>query len=153
MENRFVFLISFILFIAGVSCTTVQSINKTPSATTSGSRIIILERDTISAKDVGGFTCWRCKDYSSGGKVLVEVGYFGADSNIGPGFVLYDGGNTGVRAYYNRSGLEHRWDWGTNSTNFSFVIDTDGIGRYYDFSGVPKGELRNASSVYRCKRR
>ena len=99
------------------------------------------------------FTSWYCKDFVEGGPVLVEVGFFGDPGLAGLGFILYDGGYSGERTFYQRTGLEHRWDWGSNGCEYSFVIKTDGTGLYYDFTGVPKGESIKAREVYKCYRR
>lgn len=123
-----------------------------PSATESGPRTVLLNGEAYSEEDVGGFTSWYCKDYVERGRVLVEVGFFGDPGPEGYGFVLYDGGYSGERAYYSRTGLEHRWGWGTN-LDYVFVIEPDGTGLYYDFSGASVGERRSATEVYYCRQR
>jgi hypothetical protein len=47
----------------------------------------------------------------------------------------------------------YRWDWGPNKTDYSFVIKPDGVGLYYDFSYVQKGESIKARDVYKCYKR
>jgi len=69
------------------------------------------------------------------------------------GFVLYDGGYSGERTMYRRTGLEHCWDWGPNLNDYSFVIKTDGTGLYYDFSTMEDGESTKARAVYQCRQR
>ena len=70
------------------------------------------------------------------------------------GFVLYDGTNTGDLVIYRRDGLTHRWDWGTASHTYSFVIATDGTGLYYDFSTADDDGIKSeANNVYKCSRR
>jgi len=153
MRKRLTYLTSFVLFISLVSCSTVPTRTSVPSGTPSGPRTIVLDGDTVSEIDVRGFTSWYCQDYINGEDTLVEVGFFG-DSNLeGTGFILYDGGYSGERTYYNRTGIEHRWDWFQNKTNYSFVISTDGTGIYYDFSTVPVGEKTKGSSIYKCYKR
>ncbi len=94
--------------------------------------------------------CWYCQDFVDGGRILVEVGFFGDPSLEGLGFILYDGGYSGELTYYRRAGIEHRWDWGPNETDYAFVIQPDGTGLYYNFSSVSRAK---ASEVYRCYRR
>jgi len=155
MVKRLTYLTSFVLFISLVSCAT----SRRPSAThlddyyISGPRTIILDGDTISEKDVGGFRCWYCTDYIDGSKTLVEVGYFKGLGEIQVGFVLYDGSYSGTMTFYRRTGLEHRWDWGPNLGEYSFVVKTDGTGLYYDFSSVEEGESTKAKEVYKCRER
>ena len=153
MAKEVTYLMSFVLFMSLFSCATTQSLEHPPSATPSGPRTIVLEGESFSEKDVGEFKTWYCKDYVNRGPVLVEVGFFSNPSLEEFGFILYDGGYTGTIAFYQRTGLEHRWDWGPNLTDYSFVIKTDGTGLYYDFTTVAKGESTKASAVYKCFQR
>lgn len=133
----------FILLIT--SCLSVPA-----SATTTGSRTLILDNNTISELDTdNGFTAWFCKDYVYGGKVLVEVGYFDINGER-YGFILYDGGYTGEITTFYRDGLHYRWDWGKDN-EYSFVIKTDGVGLYYDFSSSKDGTAkpREVYSAYK----
>jgi hypothetical protein len=133
-----------------ISCV---SILRPPSANATGPRVIILNDKVISEDDVGGFTSWYCRDYVYEDRVLLEFGYFNDPNLSGIGFILYDGGYTGEFTLYQRSGVEHRWDWGPNETDYSFVIKPDGIGLYYDFSYARKGESIKARDVYKCYKR
>ncbi len=138
---------SFVLLVSLGSCATF------PSATPYGSpRTIILDGDRISESDVGRFTSWYCKDFSYGGRTLVEVGFFGDPELQGVGFILYDGGYSGKSTSYQRRGLEHRWEWGLIG-QYVFVIKTDGLGAYYDFSTVPTGESTKPREIYKCYQR
>ena len=137
----------FILILI-VSCTTHKS--TAPSATPFGPRTIILDNETFTEEEVEGFTSWYCKDFIREEQILVEVGFFGSLNLLG--FILYDGGFTGDAAMYQRMGLEHRWDWGSNAS-YAFVIKTDGTGLYYDFSSLSEGETTRASDVYKCYKR
>jgi hypothetical protein len=129
------------------------SITRPPSATTTGPRTIILGDTTVSEDDVGGFTSWYCRDFVYEEKgILLEFGYFNDSIFSGMGFVLYDGGYTGEFAIYQRTGIEHRWDWGPDG-NYSFVIKADGIGLYYDFTNVEKGQSIKAKDVFKCYKR
>ena len=61
------------------------------SATPYGPRTIVLDGDTYTEDEVGGFVSWRCVDYVYGGRTLVEVGTFQNEEMASLGFVLYDG--------------------------------------------------------------
>ncbi len=126
------------------ACATMQS------STLHGPRSIILSGKTYSEADLGQFVAWRCKAFVSSSGTLVEVGVFTKDELVNSGFVLYDGGNSGVLTQYQRQGLNHRWDWRSGGSGFSFIIKPDGAGLYYDFSSVPSGEKTKASDVYKC---
>lgn len=153
MGKTFKYLISLVIFMSLNSCTTFPLLLPPPSATQSGPRTIILDGKAVSEEDVGGFISWYCQDFIDGGRVLVEVGFFGGRKLEGLGFILYDGGYSGEYTNYQRTGIEHRWDWGPNENDYAFVIKPDGTGLYYDFSSVPKGKTINASDVYQCHRR
>ena len=153
MKKRLTYLTSLVLFILLISCSTTQTRVLPSSVTPSGPRTIILDGEMISEVDVIQFTSWYCKDYIDGEQTVVEVGFYDDIIFNKLGFILYDGGYSGEKTYYNRTGLEHRWDWGPNKTNYSFVIKTDGTGVYYDFSTVPDGESTKGKSVYKCYKR
>jgi len=62
---------------------------------------------------------------------------------------------TGIthRAIFSVKGLERRWDFGENSEGeygYAFVIDSQGGGAYYDFSGSETGEIVWPSQTYHC---
>jgi hypothetical protein len=138
------------LFIILISCV---SVSRPSSATQTDPRTIILDNETISEEDVGGFTSWYCLDYVYEEKgILLEFGYFNDSIYAGMGFILYDGGYTGEFTYYQRNGVEHRWDWGPDSI-YSFIIKPDGTGLYYDFTYAKNGESIKARDVYKCYKR
>ena len=139
--------------IATLALTACAMIAPLPSATPSGPRTIVLDGEAVTEEDAGGFVSWVCEDFVYGGRILVEVGFFGDPSFEGLGFILYDGGYSGELTYYRRTGLEHRWDWGPNENDYAFVIQTDGTGLYYDLSTVPTGKSAKANNVYQCHRR
>ena len=147
MVKRFTYLIGIVLFLSLVSCYGPSTL------TPSGPRTIVLDGTPISEEAMGGFVSWTCHDYSNPEGILVEVGFFGVSSLEGNGFILFDGGHSGELALYYRDGLEHRWNWGPNGTDYSFVIKTDGAGAYYNFSRAEDGETIKPSDFYKCKQR
>lgn len=152
MNNKIKTLIMFLFLVSLWSCTSHKPMVTLASLNHSGTRTLVLDGDTITDKEAGGFTCWYCKDYLKGGPNLVEVGLFG-DPQLGNiGFVLYDNSNKGEITRYKRAGLEHRWDWG-DGLPYSFTIKTDGTGAYYDFTGVPEGERIKPNEIYKCYQR
>lgn len=153
MKKAFTFLFSILLFLSIISCTSMPFLLAPPSATKPGPRTIIIDDKSISEEEVEGFISWYCQDYTNEGPVLVEVGYYGDPNLEGSGFILYDGGYTGESTYYRREGLERRWDWGPNGSDYTFVIVPDGTGLYYDFTTVKPGESTKAREVYKCHQR
>lgn len=120
-------------------------------------RVISVDGREIREADAGKFTSWVCRDYFQRGNVVVEVGYFNHPKLDGVGFVIYDGGNSGLLASYERAGLLHRWDWGWNDNRhaftYSFLMKPDGTGLYYDFSSAPAGHKDKADDIFRCQNR
>ena len=42
--------------------------------------------------------------------------------------------------------IQHYFVW----EDFQIVIDSDGTGRFWDFTGAKKGELRDSKETYEC---
>jgi hypothetical protein len=150
MAKEVTYLMSFVLFMTLISCATNRAVDHSPTTTATGPRTIILDGESFSEKEAGDFKTWNCRDISNRGPILVEVGLFSDPILKEFGFILYDGGNTGTITLYERTGLDHRWDWGPNLTDYSFILKTDGTGLYYDFTTVTKGEPTTARDLYKC---
>lgn len=126
------------------------------------SRIIQFGKSALSvSREDLSFITWKCRDdtASYNAKTLVEVGYVSLKTGGNGhkiGFVLYDGGDSGDDAQYSRDGLDHRWGWGDNpnrpgSLRFSFIVEPDNTGLYYDFRTSEDG-VAKANDVYKCRR-
>ena len=137
-------------------------------------RTLVLGGEELKAGEPWAFISWKCRDYSYGGKTLVEVGRATFPNEYKNsieyqeltneqkqeinklssmlGFVLYDGTNTGDLTTYKRDGLTHRWDWGSDGSSYSIVIKTDGTGLYYDFSTAKDGMKSKADDIFKCSR-
>lgn len=122
-----------------------------------GQRSITLGGKTFTESSQGEFITWKCRDYPSGSRILVEVGYFANTDSSSLGFVLFDGGTTGTLTHYGRQGINRRWDWGPGENDqsplggqFAFVLKPDDTGLYYDFSVVKTGETTKAADIYTC---
>ncbi len=137
-------------------------------------RMLTLDNKQYKEGEPWQFMSWKCRDYSYGGKTLVEVGrvsfpddyknnaaYKEMDDSKKEevdkllemiGFVLYDGSDTGDTTIYHRSGLSHRWNWGPESNSYSFIIKPDGTGLFYDFSTAENGKKSKADEIYKCSR-
>lgn len=129
-------------------------------------RTLTIGDNKLQESKPGEFTSWRCSDYYDGGKTLVEVGEIPSDylkrmsgdskeMNVFikmVGFVLYDGSNAGDITLYQRRGINHRWDWNLDGGSYSFIIEPDGKGLFYDFSTAKDGEKVKADNIYICRR-
>ena len=141
----------------GVSGTSSNSsVNSYSQKTISKDRTLNLGGYTVSETDFGGVERWYAVDkYSSDTKTIrFQVGYF-KENNIG--FILYEDGTIGEEAYFSRQGLDLRWDWGSYNRDgsdryrYSFVIEPDGTGLYYDFSTSTDGTAK-ARGLYQTKK-
>lgn len=146
-------MVSIFLFISLISCNSPQSASRPESTIPFDPRSIVLNDKTVSEKDVGRFTSWYCYDYVNDDKVLLEVGFFSNKKLKKVGFILFDGGNSGETTRYQRTGLEHRWDWGPSGADYSFIIQPNGTGLYYDFTTSSDGKKSKADGVYKCYQR
>lgn len=136
---KFVFFVAISLLF--ISCASMP--------TTSRDRQLSLNGYSVSESDFGGVERWYAVDkynYDSFiDEVRFQVGYF-KNNNIG--FILYGNGVVGEEAYFSRQGLDLRWDWGNyerdgeSKFRYSFVIEADGTGLYYDFSTSKDGTAK-----------
>lgn len=122
-----------------LSCTSAPS-TYTPS--TSRDRQLSIGGYSVSESNLGGVERWYVVDNynTSNTEVRFQVGYF-IESETGIGFILYGNGTTGELADFSRQGLDLRWDWGDN-LQYSFIIQPDGTGLYYDFSTSTDGKAK-----------
>lgn len=95
---------------------------------------------------------WECTELH-GSKVLV-VAKVVQVKGVEIGKVLVAGTGTIQTAQYSVAGFQRRWDFGLGtdgSFRYAFVIDPNGMARYYDFSNVKSGEKVQASMAFQCK--
>lgn len=137
MKKNYPLLLSVLFSFIFISCASVPS--------TSRDRMLSLSGYSISETEFGGVERWYAVDLynyeSLIDEVRFQVGFFKND-NIG--FILYGDGTIGEIAYFSRDGLDLRWDWGRKGKSFkySFVIEPDGTGLYYDFSTSKDGTAK-----------
>ncbi|MEW5894315.1 MAG: hypothetical protein AB1650_00915 [Candidatus Omnitrophota bacterium] len=143
MKNKFMF---SLLIVSLSGCASLSSlVSPKPRAITLG--------DTVYNEETSGkFICWECRDFIDDGRILVEVGIFSDPKLKDVGFVLFDGSNSGNITYYQRRGINHRWDWGPDWNDFSFIIEPDGTGLFYDFSNAKSKSIK-ANQVFKCWQR
>lgn len=108
-------------------------------------RNLTLSGVMISETAFGGVERWYAIDkynYDADDEVRFQVGYFKENNDVG--FILYEDGTIGEKTYFCRQGLDLRWDWSWdgNGYRYSFVIQPDGTGLYYDFSFSNDGKAK-----------
>ena len=91
---------------------------------------------------------WDCYEFFDGG-YLLSVGYITELPKIdgfSPGKLFLKGSESAIDTVYRLQGVQHYWNW----EDFQIVIDSDGTGRYYDFTGASEGEERTSKELYEC---
>ena len=67
---------------------------------------------------------------------------------------MYGKETEGEIAYFARDGLNLRWDWGEHKNGgykYSFIIEPDGTGLYYDFGASSDGTAK-LRGIYQTKK-
>ena len=97
---------------------------------------------------------WRCfarMDFTKK-DVLVELSRVtNYNEKFGYGEVSVAG--ITYRAEFYIAGFDRRWDFGDagSTWNYSFVINPNGDGAYYDFSNVEDGQSTSPNQMFSCK--
>ena len=89
-----------------------------------------------------------CYEYSYGGKYLFTIGYIPELKQDGyaVGKLFLKDSDAPIDTIYERTGVQHEWTW----EDYQIRINSDGTGRYWDFSDADKGEMVTSSEVYEC---
>ena len=95
---------------------------------------------------------WRCFDWVDFEKktVLIRLTRVTRHSeDLGFGEVSVAG--VSYMALFRVTGLDRRWDFGSDELpNYSFIIQPNGDGAYYDFSNVEVGGTTKPSQNFTC---
>ena len=148
MKKTIFYFLSILISLTLFSCASAPSFTKDRTLTLSGFSFLETE--------YGGVERWYAVDkynYDSlVDEVRFQVGHFIYNSSLG--FILYGKGTTGEEAYFSRDGLNLRWDWGHDGIKgymYSFIIEPDGTGLYYDFS-TSKDGIAKPRGIYKTKK-
>ena len=91
---------------------------------------------------------WDCHEYGYGGKYLLTIGYIPElfENGFYEGKLFLKDATAPIHTIYELKGVQHNWQW----DEFRIVIDSDGTGRYWDFSNADAGESVMSKEVYEC---
>jgi hypothetical protein len=91
---------------------------------------------------------WDCHEYGYGGKYLLTIGYIPELKKDGYalGKLFLKDAESPIDTIYELKGVQHHWVWG----DFKITIESDGTGRFYDFTGVEEGIKVNNKETYEC---
>ena len=96
---------------------------------------------------------WDCYEFGYGGKYLLTIGYIPElkNDNFYEGKLFMKDATSPIDTLYSLRGVQHYFNWlPTDNESYQIVIDSDGTGRFYDFSGADDGEERLSKETYEC---
>jgi hypothetical protein len=100
---------------------------------------------------------WDCHEYGYGGKYLLTIGYIPELKVEGfyEGKLFLKDATAPIDILYSRQGVQHRFVWVDDSISgleqsYQISIESDGTGRFYDFTGVEEGIKVNNKETYEC---
>jgi len=96
------------------------------------------------AKD---WIAWQCNDFVTSWEKILTAGYMPNDVSNGTIFL----GDTVINATHTLEGIHHNWYW--NNNRYQIVIESDGTGYYYDFTGTKYGQTVKPSEMYSFKKK
>jgi len=144
------------------SCVTTEDIKSVSKKVSNN--VLTKETKEVVKDDGIEFIEWKCYKWNLSDKYeqhLLNIGYFpvldelipNVDSNLGM-LELQDTLQV-IPIYYTLMGVKHTFTWGNFKkdvdTTFQINIDSDGTGRFWDFTGAEKNEKVNSSQTYDCK--
>ena len=102
--------------------------------------------------DVNNQSCdwkkWDCFSYGYAGDFILTIGYIPELKKDGyaVGKLFLKDAESPIDTVYQMKGVQHNWEW----DKYRIVIDSDGTGRYWDFSNADVGEEVMSKEVYEC---
>ena len=87
---------------------------------------------------------WDCYDRYDG-YYLLSVGYI-PELSDSRGMLFLKDSKEPIETFHSLQGVQHHWNW----EDFQIVIQTDGDGYFYDFTGAKSGEERTPRESYEC---
>jgi len=91
---------------------------------------------------------WDCYEFGYSGKYLFTIGYIPEINAEGiyEGKLFLKDTTSPIETAYRLSGVQHEWEW----DKYQIRIDSNGTGRYWDFSLAGEDEMVDSSELYEC---
>ena len=91
---------------------------------------------------------WDCFATGYAGDFILTIGYIPElkKDGMAVGKLFLKDSDAPIDTIYERTGVQHEWTW----EEYQIRVDSDGTGRYWDFSDADKGEMVTSSEVYEC---
>jgi len=96
---------------------------------------------------------WDCYEFAQDGMYLFTIGYIPElkKDSFYEGKLFMKDTTLPIDTLYSLRGVQHSFVWlPTDKESYQIVIDSDGIGRFWDFTGAEEGESRDSKETYKC---
>jgi len=95
---------------------------------------------------------WDCFATGYAGDFILTIGYIPElkKDGMAVGKLFLKDSDSPIDTVYQMKGVQHNWEWEANGDTFKIVIESDGTGRYWDFSGTEDGEMVMSKESYSC---
>ena len=86
---------------------------------------------------------WDCFATGYAGDFILTIGYIPElkKDGMAVGKLFLKDSDSPIDTVYQMKGVQHNWEWEANGDTFKIVIESDGTGRYWDFSDTEDGEM------------
>ena len=95
---------------------------------------------------------WDCFATGYAGDFILTIGYIPElkKNGMAVGKLFLKDSDSPIDTVYQMKGVQHNWEWEANGDTFKIVIESDGTGRYWDFSDTEDGEMVMSKESYSC---
>ena len=95
---------------------------------------------------------WDCFATGYAGDFILTIGYIPElkKDGMAAGKLFLKDSDSPIDTVYQMKGVQHNWEWEANGDTFKIVIESDGTGRYWDFSDTEDGEMVMSKESYSC---
>ena len=95
---------------------------------------------------------WDCFATGYAGDFILTIGYIPElkKNGMAVGKLFLKDSDSPIDTVYQMKGVQHNWEWVANGDTFKIVIESDGTGRYWDFSDTEDGEMVMSKESYSC---
>ncbi|MBT5750107.1 MAG: hypothetical protein HOI39_03165 [Flavobacteriales bacterium] len=95
---------------------------------------------------------WDCFATGYAGDFILTIGYIPElkKDGMAVGKLFLKDSDSPIDTVYQMKGVQHNWEWEANGDTFKIVIESDGTGRYWDFSDTEDGEMVMSKESYSC---
>jgi len=95
---------------------------------------------------------WDCFATGYAGDFILTIGYIPKlkKDGMAVGKLFLKDSDAPIDTIYQMKGVQHNWQWVANGDTFEIIIESNGDGRYWDFSDTEEGETVMSKETYSC---